>query len=279
MPELPEVETVMRGLQSRLEGRRIVSAVAHRPDLRWKLPLDLAQRLTGARVIGFRRRGKYILMRLEGGSTVLLHLGMSGRMVLTPVRPNQPVLHEHLVLETDDGWRVGFVDPRRFGSVDLVPTAHEEQHRLLAELGPEPLEPAFTVASLSASLSGKRTPIKAALLDQKVVAGLGNIYVCEALFRAKLSPLRSAHSVPGARAARLVPAIQDTLREAIAAGGSSLRDYVQPDGELGYFQHAWKVYGHEGEPCERCPGKPACVGVRRITQSGRSTFYCPRTQR
>ena len=279
MPELPEVETVMRGLQSRLEGRRIVSAVAHRPDLRWKLPLDLAQRLTGARVIGFRRRGKYILMRLEGGSTVLLHLGMSGRMVLTPVRPNQPVLHEHLVLETDDGWRVGFVDPRRFGSVDLVPTAHEEQHRLLAELGPEPLEPAFTAASLSASLAGKRTPIKAALLDQKVVAGLGNIYVCEALFRAKLSPLRSAHSVPGARAARLVPAIQDTLREAIAAGGSSLRDYVQPDGELGYFQHAWKVYGHEGEPCERCPGKPECVGVRRITQSGRSTFYCSRTQR
>ena len=269
----------MRGLQSRLEGRRIVSAVAHRPDLRWKLPIDLAQRLTGARVIGFRRRGKYILMRLEGGSTVLLHLGMSGRMVLTPVRPNQPVLHEHLVLETDDGWRVGFVDPRRFGSVDLVPTAHEEQHRLLAELGPEPLEPAFTVASLSASLAGKQTPIKAALLDQKVVAGLGNIYVCEALFRAKLSPLRSAHTVPGARAARLVPAIQDTLREAIAAGGSSLRDYVQPDGELGYFQHAWKVYGHEGEPCERCPGKPACVGVRRITQSGRSTFYCPRTQR
>jgi formamidopyrimidine-DNA glycosylase len=279
MPELPEVETVMRGLQSRLEGRRIVSAVAHRPDLRWKLPVDLAQRLTGARVIGFRRRGKYILMRLEGGSTVLLHLGMSGRMVLTPVRPNQPVLHEHLVLETDDGWRVGFVDPRRFGSVDLVPTAHEERHRLLAELGPEPLEPAFTMASLSASLAGKRTPIKAALLDQKVVAGLGNIYVCEALFRAKLSPLRSAHTVPGTRAARLVPAIQDTLREAIAAGGSSLRDYVQPDGELGYFQHAWKVYGHEGEPCERCPGKPACPGVRRITQSARSTFYCSRTQR
>jgi formamidopyrimidine-DNA glycosylase len=279
MPELPEVETVMRGLQSRLEGRRIVSAVAHRPDLRWKLPIDLAQRLTGARVIGFRRRGKYILMRLEGGSTVLLHLGMSGRMVLTPLRPNQPVLHEHLVLETDEGWRVGFVDPRRFGSVDLVPTAHEDEHRLLAELGPEPLEPAFTVASLSASLAGKRTPIKAALLDQKIVAGLGNIYVCEALFRAKLSPLRSAHTVPGTRAARLVPAIQDTLREAIAAGGSSLRDYVQPDGELGYFQHAWKVYGHEGEPCERCPGKPACPGVWRITQSGRSTFYCSRTQR
>ncbi len=279
MPELPEVETVMRGLQSRLEGRRIVSAVAHRADLRWKLPPGLAQRLTGARVIGFRRRGKYILMRLEGGESVLLHLGMSGRMVLTPVRPNQPTLHEHLVLETDDGWRLGFVDPRRFGSVDLVPTALEERHRLLAELGPEPLETAFTPASLSASLAGKRTPIKAALLDQKVVAGLGNIYVCEALFRARLSPLRSAHTVPGTRAARLVPAIQDTLREAIAAGGSSLRDYVQPNGELGYFQHAWRVYGHEGEPCERCPGKPACPGVRRVTQSGRGTFYCPRSQR
>jgi formamidopyrimidine-DNA glycosylase len=279
MPELPEVETVMRGLQSRLEGRRIVSAVAHRADLRWKLPTSLAQRLTGARVIGFRRRGKYILMRLDGGDSVLLHLGMSGRMVLTPLRPNQPTLHEHLVLETDDGWRVGFVDPRRFGSVDLVPTALEEQHRLLAEIGPEPLEADFTPASLSASLAGKRTPIKAALLDQKVVAGLGNIYVCEALFRAKLSPQRAAYTVPGTRAARLVPAIKDTLREAIAAGGSSLRDYVQPDGELGYFQHAWKVYGHEGEPCERCPGKPACAGIRRITQSGRSTFYCPRTQR
>lgn len=279
MPELPEVETVMRGLQARLEGRRIVRAVAHRPDLRWKLPANLAQRLTGARVLGFRRRGKYILMRLDGGDSMLLHLGMSGRMVLTPGIPNQTTMHEHLVLETDDGWRVGFVDPRRFGSVDLVPTKQEDHHRLLAELGPEPLEPGFTPARLSAALEGKRTPIKAALLDQKVVAGLGNIYVCEALFRARLSPLRSAHTVPGARAGRLVPAIQQTLKEAIAAGGSSLRDYVQPDGELGYFQHAWKVYGREGEPCEICPGRPACPGVRRITQSGRSTFYCPRTQR
>jgi formamidopyrimidine-DNA glycosylase len=279
MPELPEVETVMRGLQARLEGRHIVHAVANRADLRWKLPQDLVPRLIGARVSGFRRRGKYILMRLDGGDSVLLHLGMSGRMLLTPVRPNQPTLHEHLVLETDDGWRLGFVDPRRFGSVDLVPTAQEERHRLLAELGPEPLEPGFTPAILSASLVGKRTPIKAALLDQKVVAGLGNIYVCEALFRARMSPRRSAHTVPGTRAERLVPAIQETLREAIAAGGSSLRDYVQPGGELGYFQHAWKVYGHEGEPCDRCPGEPACVGVRRLTQSGRSTFYCPRTQR
>ncbi len=279
MPELPEVETVMRGLQQRLEGRLIVRATAHRPDLRWPLPEGLQKRLTGARVTGFRRRGKYILMRLAGGDSVLLHLGMSGRMVLTPLRPNLPTPHEHLVLETDDGWRLGFVDPRRFGSVDLVPTPQEDTHRLLAELGPEPLDPTFSPARLSASLAGKRTPIKAALLDQKVVAGLGNIYVCEALFRARISPQRSAHTIPGIRATRLVPAIKDTLREAIAAGGSTLRDYVQPGGELGYFQHAWKVYGREGEACERCPGRPACPGIRRITQSARSTFYCPRSQR
>jgi formamidopyrimidine-DNA glycosylase len=279
MPELPEVETVMRGLRQRLEGRTIVHAVAHRPDLRWPLPEGLERRLIGARVAGFRRRGKYILMQLDGGDSVLLHLGMSGRIVLGPLRPNQPTLHEHLVLETDDGWRLGFVDPRRFGSVDLVRTADEDSHRLLAELGPEPLNGDFTPTRLSAALAGKRTSIKAALLDQKVVAGLGNIYVCEALFRARLSPQRSAHTIPGARAERLVPAIKDTLNEAVAAGGSSLRDYVQPDGELGYFQHAWKVYGHEGEPCERCPGRPACTGVRRVTQSGRSSFYCPRTQR
>jgi formamidopyrimidine-DNA glycosylase len=210
---------------------------------------------------------------------VLLHLGMSGRIVLGPARPNQPTPHEHLVLETDDGWRMGFVDPRRFGSVDLVPTPEEDAHRLLAELGPEPLGAGFSPARLAAALTGKRTSIKAALLDQKVVAGLGNIYVCEALFRARLSPLRSAHTVPGTRAERLVPAIKDTLREAIAAGGSSLRDYVQPDGELGCFQHAWKVYGRESEPCERCPARPACPGIRRIVQSARSTFYCSRTQR
>ena len=279
MPELPEVETVMRGLRQRLEGRLIVRATAHRPDLRWPLPPDLQHRLTGARVTGFRRRGKYILMRLSGGESVLLHLGMSGRVVLTPLRPNMPTPHEHLVLETDDGWRLGFVDPRRFGSVDLVPTSAEDGHKLLAGLGPEPLDPDFTPTRLSAALAGKRSPLKAALLDQKVVAGLGNIYVSEALFRARLSPRRSAHTVPGIRATRLVPAIKETLRDAIAAGGSSLRDYVQPDGELGYFQHAWKVYGRENEPCERCPGRPACPGIRRITQSGRGTFYCPRIQR
>jgi len=278
MPELPEVETVMRGLRACLEGRVIARAVANRADLRWALPEGLARRLTGARVAGFRRRGKYILMRLAGGCSMLLHLGMSGRIVVGRLRPNQPTLHEHLVLETEDGARVGLIDPRRFGSIDLVETVAEDAHRLLADLGPEPLSDAFTPAVLSRALAGKRTPIKAALLDQGVVAGLGNIYVCEALFRAQISPRRSSHTVPGRRADRLVPAIKATLTEAIAAGGSSLRDYVQPDGELGYFQHAWKVYGHEGEPCERCPRAP-CLGIARIVQSGRSTFYCSRTQR
>jgi formamidopyrimidine-DNA glycosylase len=279
MPELPEVETVMRGLQARLEGRRIVRAVVNRPDLRWPFPSGLAARLIGSEVIGFRRRAKYILMRLSGGDSVLIHLGMSGRIVLTLGAPNALTLHEHLVLETDNGWHVGFIDPRRFGSVDLVPTAEEDAHRLLAGMGPEPLDDAFSVAMLSEALKGKRTPIKAALLDQRIVAGLGNIYVCEALFRARISPLRLAYTVPGARAARLVPAIKATLTEAIAAGGSSLRDYVQPDGELGYFQNAWKVYGREGDRCEECPGEPGCAGIRRIVQSGRSTFYCGIVQR
>jgi formamidopyrimidine-DNA glycosylase len=279
MPELPEVETVMRGLQARLQGRRIVHAVTHRPDLRWPMPEGLVEALAGATVSGFRRRGKYILMRLDSGLSVLLHLGMSGRMVLTDTRPNALTPHEHLVLETEEGWRVGFVDPRRFGSVDLLPTEAEDRHKLLANLGPEPLDDSFTAPVLAAALAGKRTPIKAALLDQGTVAGLGNIYVSEALFRARISPLRSAYTIPGTRAVRLVPAIKDTLTEAIAAGGSSLRDYVQPDGELGYFQHAWKAYGREGEPCERCPGPPVCAGLRRLVQAGRGTFYCPRTQR
>ena len=279
MPELPEVETVMRGLSARLTGRRIVRALVHRPDLRWALPPNLADRLTGARVESFRRRAKYMLMRLDGGDSVLLHLGMSGRMVLGAGDDNAPAPHEHVVLHTDDGWRVGFVDPRRFGSVDLVATAKEEEHRLLAGLGPEPLDPAFSTRVLAAALAGKRSPVKAALLDQRVVAGLGNIYVCEALFRARIAPDRQAAAIPRAGSARLVAAIKATLTEAIAAGGSSLRDYVQPDGELGYFQHAWKVYGRERQPCERCPGPPACSGVARMVQSARSTFYCMRTQR
>jgi formamidopyrimidine-DNA glycosylase len=283
MPELPEVETVMRGLAARLQGRLIRTAELRRPDLRWAVPDRFAARLAGARVENLRRRGKYILIRLAGGDSVLLHLGMSGRMNIfeNPAAGTAvlPVLHEHLVLITEEGVRIAFVDPRRFGSLDLVPTQAEDTHRLLVGLGPEPLEPGFDATYLSAALAGRHTPIKAALLDQGVVAGLGNIYVCEALFRARISPRRLAASVAGARAARLVPAIRTTLTEAIAAGGSSLRDYVQPSGELGYFQHAWKVYGRAGQPCEHCPGGSACSGIGRIVQSGRSTFFCARTQR
>jgi formamidopyrimidine-DNA glycosylase len=279
MPELPEVETVMRGLAAKLLGRRLTRVAVNRDGMRWPFPAGLAAAMTGARVASFRRRGKYILMRLDGGMSVLLHLGMSGRMVLSTARPNAAPLHEHLVLETEEGTHLGFVDPRRFGAIDLVPTEAEDRHRLLAALGPEPLEDGFTADVLGAALAGKLTPLKAALLDQKVVAGLGNIYVSEALYRARLSPRRLAFTVPGERVRRLVPAIRATLTEAIAAGGSSLRDYVQPDGELGYFQHAWKVYGREGEPCEACPGPPACAGIRRLVQSGRSSFYCPRLQR
>lgn len=266
----------MRGMQARLEGRVIRRAEVRRPDLRWKLPEHLADRLTGARVLDFRRRAKYILMRLDGGDSVLLHLGMSGRITLRRRGRNDPELHEHVVLETDDGWEVAFVDPRRFGSIDLVPTDAEEQHRLLAGLGPEPLSDAFTAKFLKAALANKRTPIKAALLDQTLVAGLGNIYVCEALFRARIAPTALAGTVP---TRRLVPEIKATLTEAIAAGGSTLRDYVQPGGELGYFQHAWQVYGREGQPCPACPGPPVCDGIARLVQSARSTFYCPKLQR
>jgi formamidopyrimidine-DNA glycosylase len=299
MPELPEVETVMRGLAAVLDGRRIARAATTRPDMRWPFPDRLAERLTGATVTGFRRRGKYILARLDTGESLLIHLGMSGRLVARPMHAppvpwmgptgrfsdarghnGPPEAHEHLVMETADGTRVGFVDPRRFGCVDLMPTATEEAHRLLAGLGPEPLEAGFTPEVLSAALAGRHTPMKAALLDQGVVAGLGNIYVAEALFRAGISPKRLAHTVPGKRAARLVPAIRQVLEEAIGAGGSSLRDYVRADGELGRFQDRFAVYDREGQPCPICPGpEGGCDGVRRMVQSGRSTFWCPRTQR
>lgn len=297
MPELPEVETVMRGLSSVLTGQRIRHAEARRPDIRWPLPPGLGARLTGATVLGFRRRGKYMLMRLDSGESLLIHLGMSGRMVARPqgtapvprLAPQgifsdarghnaPPEAHEHVVIETD-AWRVGFVDPRRFGAMDLLPTAAEDSHKLLAALGPEPLEEAFTPAVLSAALEGRRTPIKAALLDQSVVAGLGNIYVCEALYRAGIAPTRLAATVAGARARKLVPVIKAVLQDSIAAGGSSLRDYVRADGEIGVFQERFDVYDREGTPCARCPGPPGCPGVMRLVQSGRSTFYCPRNQK
>ena len=281
MPELPEVETVMRGLAKVLDGQRIVAASIARPDMRWPFPDGLVTRLTGARVLGFRRRAKYMLMRLDGGDSVLIHLGMSGRMVARRAqdRPNEPVAHEHFTLETEAGTHVGFVDPRRFGSVDLVATEREDGHKLLAGLGPEPLDDAFDPQVLSDALAGKHTPIKAALLDQKVVAGLGNIYVSEALYRAGISPRREAYSVAGARCLKLVPAIKAVLTESIEAGGSSLRDYVQADGGIGFFQERFRVYDREGLPCDDCPGEPKCKGIQRIVQSGRASFYCPRHQR
>ena len=280
MPELPEVETVMRAMAGRLLGQVIARAELSRADLRRPVPPNLAAALTGARVSGFRRRAKYILMRLAGGQSVLWHLGMSGRILLMPPGANAPEpAHCHLLLVTEAGFRLGFIDPRRFGLVDLVATVAEDAHPLLAGLGPEPLEEGFTPARLAASLAGRQSPIKSVLLDQRVVAGLGNIYVAEALFRAGLHPARLAGDISRAGAARLVAAIRETLTEAIAAGGSSLRDYVQPDGELGYFQHAWRVYGRAGAPCPDCPGAPRCAGVARLVQAGRSSFYCPRRQR
>jgi formamidopyrimidine-DNA glycosylase len=275
MPELPEVETVRRGLALRISGRRIVQAELRRPDLRRPFPPALAKRLDGARIGALGRRGKYILVELDSDGLLLLHLGMSGRLTVgSGALPSDP--HDHVVLTLDDGTIVRFNDPRRFGLIDYLKRGGEAQHPLLAGLGPEPLEPGFNGASLGAALAGKLTPIKAALLDQRIVAGLGNIYACEALFRAGLSPRRLARSIGPARAARLAAAIQSVLTEAIAAGGSSLRDYVQADGALGYFQHHWAVYGHEGDPC---PGCDCSGGVRRIVQSGRSTFYCAKRQR
>ena len=275
MPELPEVETVRRSLALKISGRRIVRAELRRPDLRRPFPPTLAARLGGARIGALGRRGKYILIELDGDGLLLLHLGMSGRITLgSAALP--AAAHDHVVLTLDDGTVIRFNDPRRFGLIDYVNRSEAAQHPLLARLGREPLEPGFDGPYLAAALAGKVTPIKAALLDQRIVAGLGNIYACEALFRAGLSPRRLARSIGSTRASRLATAIQSVLIDAIAAGGSSLRDYVQADGALGYFQHHWAVYGREGEPC---PGCNCGGGVRRIMQSGRSTFFCAKRQR
>ena len=290
MPELPEVETVCRGLRPVLEGRRLSRVAQRRPDLRFPFPPDLPKRLEGRRIARIARRAKYILIYLEPAGAkenaeeevLLCHLGMSGRMTLcsAPFAPFEK--HDHLVLETEDGGQVRFNDARRFGFVDLFSASTQDRHPMLKDLGPEPLGNAFNGPALAAALKGKRTPIKAALLDQRVVAGLGNIYVCEALFDAGLSPRRQAYTVQGSRADRLAAAVRQVLLRAIEAGGSSLRDYVQASGELGYFQHQWSVYGKEGERCPRCDGdggaKTPCR-IGRIVQSGRSTFYCGRCQR
>ena len=283
MPELPEVETVRRGLSPVMQGQRIAQAQVNRPDLRFPLPPRMADRLTGATVLALRRRSKYILADLSTGETLLIHLGMSGRMLVSGTMLGQfhhdhpaPLKHDHVVLTMEGGARITFNDARRFGAMDLMPTATAEAHPLLAGLGPEPLGNGFSESYLAARLDGKLTPIKAALLDQSIVAGLGNIYVAEALFRSGISPRRLAGNLGPQRVARLVPVIRNVLSEAIDAGGSSLRNYRQADGELGYFQHSFQVYDREGQACTA----PGCGGsIARIVQSGRSSFYCPRCQR
>ena len=283
MPELPEVETVRRGLAPVMEGVVIERAEINRPDLRWPFPLHMAERLTGQRVARLRRRSKYILADLSSGETLLIHLGMSGRMLISgdplgTFAHTHPAAqkHDHVVLHMANGARIIFNDPRRFGAMDLMPTDGADTHKLLAVLGPEPLGNDFHESLLVDAFKGRNTPVKSALLDQRIVAGLGNIYVCEALFRAQISPKRKAGKIAVAKIRTLVPIIRDVLREAIAAGGSSLRDFRQADGKLGYFQHSFDVYGREGAPCRT----PDCTGtVARIVQSGRSSFYCPVCQR
>ena len=277
MPELPEVETVRRGLAPVLEGTRIARAEVNRPDLRWPFPPRMAERLAGQRVLRLRRRSKYILADLDGGETLLVHLGMSGRILISGDPLGRfvhdhpaPEKHDHVVLHLDGGARVTFNDPRRFGAMDLIATPQLEAHPLLARLGPEPLGNSFHEAHLAAALKGRRAPIKAALIDQRIVAGLGNIYVCEALWRARISPRRRAGAISRTRLAGLVAAIRAVLTDALAAGGSSLRDYRRTDGELGYFQHSFDVYDRQGQPCRT----PDCQGrIRRIVQSGRSSFF------
>ena len=267
MPELPEVETTVRGLERVLLGKRIARIEARRPDLRRALPVDLGQRLTGARVTGMRRRAKYGLIDTDRGDTLVFHLGMSGKWRIDPHEIDK---HDHLLVETDDGRRLALNDARRFGSLDLVPTAELGDWPAFAALGPEPLD--VDAAELKRRLAGRTASIKLLLLDQSIIAGLGNIYVCEALYRAGIHPQRAGGSVSLDRLKRLVPAIRDVLTEAIAAGGSTLRDFARPDGELGYFSKAFAVYDREGQAC-KCGGR-----VRRIVQGGRSTFYCPRCQ-
>jgi formamidopyrimidine-DNA glycosylase len=269
MPELPEVETTVRGLARYLEGERIARVHMARPDLRRPFPADLVQVLTGARVTGMGRRAKYGLVHTDRDMTMVFHLGMSGRWRIDPEEVGK---HDHLILETASGHVLALNDARRFGSVDLAPTAGLEDWGPFAALGPEPLGEGLTARHLHRAFAGRIAPVKQLLLDQRIVAGLGNIYVCEALFRARIRPDKPSGKVSLAALERLVPAIRDVLTESIAAGGSTIRDYAQPTGELGYFAKVWQVYGREGLAC-------ACGGtVRRFVQGGRSTFWCPGCQ-
>ena len=271
MPELPEVETTVRGLARFLDGARIERVVLNRADLRRPFPPDLVQVMTGAVVSGLSRRAKYGLLHLDRGSTMIFHLGMSGRWRIDPETPDK---HDHLLLETA-AHRFALCDPRRFGSVDLVATETLDLWPQFAALGPEPLGPLLTPQHLKTALAGKSQAIKLCLLDQRIVAGLGNIYVCEALWRAGIHPGKAGGKVTGPQLERLVPEIRDVLNASIRDGGSSLRDYAQPDGELGYFATRFDVYGRTGEACRRQDGGT----IRRIAQGGRSTWYCPKCQK
>jgi formamidopyrimidine-DNA glycosylase len=271
MPELPEVETTVRGLARYLEGERLESVALNRPDMRFPFPEGFVQRLAGARITGLGRRAKYGLIHTDRALTVIFHLGMSGRWRIDPEAIGK---HDHVVLETA-GHRFALCDPRRFGFVDLVETASLDDWPAFAAMGPEPLGPALTVAHLSVAFAGRRQAVKLLLLDQGIVAGLGNIYVCEALYRARIDPRKAAGKVSTPALKRLVPAIREVLAEAIEAGGSTLRDYARPDGQLGYFSKRFDVYGRERKPCRREDGGT----VRRLVQGGRSTWYCPRCQK
>ena len=271
MPELPEVETAMRGLEARLVGREIVAFTQHRPDLRFPLPPALPERLVGCRILNFHRRAKYILISLDSDHSLLLHLGMSGRLLFDgdPAGP-----HEHLTFRFDDGSTLRYVDPRRFGMLDLVADTALETHPRLTDLGLEPLDPAFDGKALRKVLKGRISPIKTAIMNQKLVVGVGNIYACESLFKARIAPDRPADSLKPAACTRLACAIETVLEAAIAAGGSSLRDYVQTDGELGYFQHEFEVYGRADQPCLICHHP-----IRTSVQANRTTFFCGHCQR
>lgn len=270
MPELPEVETTVRGLARYLEGARIARVAVNRPDLRRPFPPDLAQALTGAVVTSLGRRAKYGLIHTDRDRTLVFHLGMSGRWRIEPEAQDR---HDHLVLETGAGHVLALNDARRFGSVDLVDTAELESWPAFAAMGPEPLGDGLTASHLARAFAGRIPPVKVLLLDQRVVAGLGNIYVCEALHRAHIRPDKAAGQVSRAALERLVPAIRQVLSESIEAGGSTIRDYAQPNGELGYFAASWRVYGREGQPC-------ACGGtISRLVQAGRSTFWCAKCQK
>jgi formamidopyrimidine-DNA glycosylase len=277
MPELPEVETVCRGLAPVLEGRYFAEVKVRRPDLRIPFPEGFANRLEGRRVGRVRRHAKYILMHLDDGNVLIIHLGMSGRMVILK-DPGSPGVHDHVQFVTDDGVEIRYNDPRRFGLMTLVLEQDLDDHRLFRHLGVDPLSAAFTPCRLAEALRGRSTAIKSALLDQRVVVGMGNIYACESLHRAGISPRRKSGTVAGKRAHALVQAIKEVLTEAIEAGGSSLRDHIQPSGELGYFQHSWRVYGRAGKLCACAAAGSKPAHVKRIVQGGRSTFYCSRCQ-